>query len=60
MRISFKVQKENATKTINEIMEGFKEFGEQTGGAVDNMTAKAQELGATAAKKGERSGHSGW
>lgn len=29
----------------------FKEFGDKTGRAVANMTAKAQELGATAANK---------
>src|SRR3989337_2005745 len=34
-----------------EVERRFKEFGDKTGGAVANMTAKAQELGATAANK---------
>ena len=34
-----------------EVERRFKEFGDKTGGTVANMTAKAQELGATAANK---------
>jgi len=34
-----------------EVERRFKEFGDKTGGAVANITAKAQELGATAANK---------
>jgi hypothetical protein len=34
-----------------EVKRRFKEYGDQTGGAVANMTAKAQELGATTANK---------
>jgi len=34
-----------------EVERRFKEFGDKTGGAVANVTAKAQELGATAANK---------
>ena len=34
-----------------EVERRFKEFGDKTGGVVANMTAKAQELGATAANK---------
>ena len=34
-----------------EVERRFKEFGDKTGGAVANITAKAQDLGATAANK---------
>ena len=34
-----------------EVERRFKEYGDKAGGAVTNMTAKAQELGATAANK---------